>query len=299
MRRVDARKVNKKVWESLIKCGAMDSFGQPRARLAGALEDAMAAAGDEQAQKAAGQVSLFGGASAVAPAFRMAATGEWTVGERMKNEKEALGFFLTGHPVTAFKDEIEAFGYKTIADLASVQVEQGFVRGGGREHSICAIITGKRVIRNKKGDPMAFVTFEDPSGSIDAVLFKDTLAKFSAMLDCPKPLAVRAKVEQQPDKPRSLRLEGCEPMEDMRERLMGKVEVRVRAAELTEEALTQLKDLFSQNPGNCRTRVTVEDPGRFIAELSVSRAWQVKATPKLVDGVRSLFGRPESLVLTP
>ena len=88
-------------------------------------------------------------------------------------------------------------------------------------------------------------------------------------------------------------------MEDMRERLMGKVEVRVRAAELTEEALTQLKDLFSQNPGNCRTRVTVEDPGRFIAELSVSRAWQVKATPKLVDGVRSLFGRPESLVLTP
>ena len=299
VRRVDGRKVNKKVWESLIKCGAMDSFGLPRARLAGALEDAMAAAADEQAQKAAGQVSLFGGAGAPAPAFRMAATGEWTVGERMKNEKEALGFFLTGHPVTAFKDEIEAFGYKTIADLAAVEVEQGFVRGGGREHSICAIITGKRVIRNKKGDPMAFVTFEDPSGSIDAVLFKDTLAKFSAMLECPKPLAVRAKVEQQPDKPRSLRLEGCEPMEDLRERMMSKVEVRVFASELTDEALTTLKDLFSQNPGTCRTRVTVEDPGRFVAELSVPRAWQVKATPKLVDGVRSLFGRPESLVLTP
>lgn len=298
LRRVDARKVNKKVWESLIKCGAMDTFGLPRARLAGALEDAMSAASDEQAQKAAGQVSLFGGGGNVAPAFRMSNVGEWTVGERMKNEKEALGFFLTGHPVTAFEDEIVGFGYKCIADLASVEVESGYSRNG-KEHGICAIITGKRVIRNKKGDPMAFVTFEDPSGTIDAVLFKDTLAKFSAMLEVQKPLAVRAKVEQQPDKPRSLRLEGCEPMEDLRERMIGKVEVRVRAAELTEDALTQLKELFTQNPGNCRTRIVVEDPGRFRAELSVMRSCQVKATPKFVDGVRSLFGRPEALVLTP
>lgn len=304
LRRVDARRVNKKVWESLIKCGALDGFGLPRARLAAALEDAMSAAADEQAQKAAGQVSLFGGGMA-APAFRMPNTPEWTVGERMKMEKEALGFFLTGHPVSAFRDEIEAFGYKTIADLAFVEVDAGFSReprgagrGGAKEHSVCAIITGKRVIRNKKGDPMAFVTFEDPSGSIDAVLFKDTLAKFQPMLDGAKPLAVRARVEQQPDKPRSMRLEGLELMDDVRERMIRKVEVVVRADELDAAAVAQLRELFVQNPGPCPARFVVEEAGRFIANVGVARTLHVKATPRFVDGVRSLFGRPEALRLT-
>ncbi len=305
LRRVDVRRVNKKVWEALIKCGALDAFGLPRARLAAALEDAMSAAADEQAQKAAGQVSLFGGSSVIAPTFRLPNTAEWTVGERMKMEKEALGFFLTGHPVTAFRDEIEAFGYKQVADLEHVEVDPGFKReergrprSAPKEHSICAIITGKRVIRNKKGDPMAFVTFEDPTGSIDAVLFKDTLSKFQPMLDLQKPLAVRARVEQQPDKPRSLRLEGLELMDDVRERMIRKVEVVVRADELDAAAVEQLKELFKQNPGPCPARFVVEEAGRFVALLPVDRTLHVKATPRFVDGVRSLFGRAEALRLT-
>jgi DNA polymerase III subunit alpha len=305
LRRVDARRVNKKVWESLIKCGALDGFGLPRSRLIAALEDAMSAASDEQAQKAAGQVSLFGGGMVAAPAFRMPNTPAWTVGERMKMEKEALGFFLTGHPVTAFRDEIEAFGYRCIADLATVEVDAGFSReprAGGRsaprEHSVCAIITGKRVIRNKKGDPMAFVTFEDPTGSIDAVLFKDTLAKFQPLLDAQKPLAIRARVEQQPDKPRSLRLEGLEPMDDVRERMIRKVELVVRADELSAAAIAQIKELFEANPGPCPARFLVEEAGRFVAQVSVARTLHVKATPRFVDGVRSLFGRAEALRLT-
>ena len=240
-----------------------------------------------------------------APAFRMPNTPEWTVGERMKMEKEALGFFLTGHPVSAFRDEIEAFGYKTIADLAFVEVDAGFSReprgggrGGAKEHSVCAIITGKRVIRNKKGDPMAFVTFEDPSGTIDAVLFKDTLARFQPMLDGTKPLAVRARVEQQPDKPRSMRLEGLELMDDVRERMIRKVEVVVRADELDAAAVAQLRELFVQNPGPCPARFVVEEAGRFVANVGVARTLHVKATPRFVDGVRSLFGRPEALRLT-
>jgi DNA polymerase-3 subunit alpha len=186
-----------------------------------------------------------------------------------------------------------------------VEVDSGFKGGGrpggpggAREHSVCAIITGKRVIRNKRGDPMAFVTFEDPTGSIDAVLFKDMLAKFQPMLDCPRPLAVRARVEQQPDKPRSLRLEGLEMMEDVRERMIRKVEIVVRADELAPEVIEQLRDLFRLNEGPCPARFVVEEAGRFVATMPVSRSLQVKATPRFVDGVRSLFGRPEALRLT-
>ncbi len=298
LRRVDARRVNRKVWESLIKCGAMDTFGQPRARLAAALEDAMSAAADEQAQKAAGQVSLFGGAAAIAPSFRMPNTGEWSVGERMRQEKEALGFFLTGHPVTAYKRQILDFNFKTIDELAFVDLGNDYGgRSASKELRICAIVTGKRLIKNKKGDPMAFVTFEDDTGPIDAVLFKDTLAKFGAVLDCGKPLAVRAKVEQQPEKPRGLRLEGCEPMEDLRERLTRTGELEVPERELTEEVLHQLRELITQNPGKCALKIVVTGPPRFArAVVRPGPRWRFSATPKLVDGIGSLFG-PDALRL--
>ncbi len=301
LRRVDAKKANKKVWESLIKSGSLDSFGEPRARLAAALEDAMAAAAEEQAQKASGQASLFGGAAVQRPAFRMPAVGEWSVGERMKAEKEALGLFLTGHPVSAFAAEIERLGFKRVGDVPLLPIsERKFGRAedakGEGAISLCAIVVSKRVIRNKNGDPMCFVTFEDIDGTVDGTLFADVLARSQAALDAGRPLAVRARVEQREGKPRGLRVLGLELMEDLRERVVSKVEIRLRSEELTEDSLGKLRELVAQSPGECRTKILVNGEG-YAATLRVGRRFGVRATPKFVDGVRSLFGRTDALVL--
>lgn len=295
LRRVDAGRVNKKVWESLIKCGALDQFGEPRARLFAAMEDAMAAAGVEQAQKASGQASLFGGAAAKSPAFRMPTVPEWSVGERMKMEKEALGFFLTGHPVHDYVSEIDSFNFKRIGELATVALPDPKDRWKRKDAdgglAVCAIIVGKRIIKTKKGDPMAFVTFEDPDGTIDGVMFKDVLDKCSAMLNAQKPVSVRGAIEQQEGKSRTLRVDSIELMEDVRERLVTRVELHLRAEMLDDEHVKLLHELVSQNTGSCRTRFFVESAAQFRAELRVGRSWSVKATPKLVEGVRALFGR--------
>ncbi len=301
LRRVDAKKANKKVWESLIKSGSLDSFGEPRARLAAALEDAMAAASEEQAQKASGQTSLFGGAAVQRPAFRMPTVGEWTVGERMKAEKEALGLFLTGHPVSAFAAEIERLGFKRVGDVPLLPIsERKFGRAedakGDGAVSICAIVVSKRVIRNKNGDPMCFVTFEDMDGTVDGTLFADVLARSQAALDSGRPLAVRARVEQREGKPRGLRVLGLELMEDLRERVVSKVEIRLRSGELTDDSLAKLRELVAQSTGECRTKILVNGEG-YAATLRVGRRFSVRATPKFVDGVRSLFGRTDALVL--
>lgn len=301
LRRVDARRANKKVWEALIKSGSMDSFGEPRARLFAALADGMSAAADEQAQKASGQASLFGGGAAKAPAFKLPTTTEWSVGERMKMEKEALGFFLTGHPVQDFESEIESFGFKTIGELATLPLpdpKEKWKRREGGEGSVqvCAIIVGKRIFNSKKGTPMAFITLEDPDGLIDGVLFADTLERNSAMLSATKPVLVKGSIDQQEGKARVVKVDQIELMEDVRERLVSRVEFHLRAEELSEDRIKQLQELVANNLGPCRTRVLINATGKFRAELRLGRSWHVKATPKLVEGVRALFGR-ESLRL--
>ena len=301
LHRVDAKKANKKVWESLIKSGSMDGFGEPRARLHAALEDAMAAAAAEQERKASGQFSLFGGKSTPKPSFRLPSVGEWTVGERMKAEKEALGFFLTGHPVAAFAGEIERLGFKRVPELATLPIpERTFRRDndprGEGTIGLCAIVVSKRVIKNKNGENMCFVTLEDTDGTIAGTLFADVLARSASVLDSGKPLAVRGRVEQREGKPRGVQVMGMELMEDLRERVVARVEIRARATELSVDVLDRLRELVAENPGDCRTKLVIQGDG-YAATLRVGQRFQVKATPRFVDGVRSLFGRAEALVL--
>jgi len=104
--RLDWKRCNKKVIESLIKSGTLDSMGEPRARLWAAAEDAMQAAQEVQERKNSSQVGLFG-AKILPPSFKLPAVGEWPISERMKYEKEVLGLFLTGHPVQAFAEEAQ------------------------------------------------------------------------------------------------------------------------------------------------------------------------------------------------
>ncbi len=97
-------------------------------------------------------------------------------------------------------------------------------------------------------------------------------------------------------KPRGLRVLGLELMEDLRERVVSKVEIRLRSEELTEDSLGKLRELVAQSPGECRTKILVNGEG-YAATLRVGRRFGVRATPKFVDGVRSLFGRTDALVL--
>lgn len=292
--RLDYRRVNKKVLEGLVKCGALDGFGEPRARMLGGLESGMSAAQAEIALRASGQVSLFGGGGSSKPTFKLPNVGEWPVGERMKNEKEALGLFLTGHPAQAFADEIERWGLTTTATIGEKENEA--------EVAICGIIASKRLIKTKKGDWMAFVALEDLHGSVECTFFPKSLEKARAALDAGKPLLVKGKAERKPEGAKVL-ADGAELMEDVRERRTGRVELRLRGDDLGEEGLVALRDLIANNRGSCQTTIVFEDAAQladppFRARLKVGPEWQVKASPKLIEGVRALMGRAEAVKLS-
>jgi DNA polymerase-3 subunit alpha len=286
LNRVDYRRVNRRVLESFIKCGALDSLGEPRARYLAALEDGMAAGQQYQAQKASGQMGLFG--AAVAPTFKLPNVSEWPIGERMKLEKETLGLFLTGHPIEAFTEEVGRFASGPIEKLASLPNEA--------KVSVAGIVAAMRIIRTGKGDKMAFVTLEDMSGPLECLFFPKALPKAMTALEAKRPVLIRGTLEHKGEEVKVL-ADTVELLEDLRERNTGLIEVDVRVDELGEESLANLLELFEKNRGGAVVKLWLEEPGLFRTRIGAGEGVRVAATPKLVEGVRALFGRPDVLRL--
>jgi DNA polymerase-3 subunit alpha len=286
--RIDYRRVNRRVLESFVKCGAMDCFEQPRARLFAALDDAIAAAQQQQAQKASGQMGLWGGA-AKAPTFKMPNVAEWPVGERMKLEKETLGLFLTGHPIEAFTEEVARFATAPIDRLNGIAHEA--------KVAVAGIVAAMRIIRTGKGDKMAFVTLEDMNGTIECVFFPKALPRAQAALEGGRPVLVRGTLEHKGEEVKVL-ADTVELIEDLRERNTGLVELSVRTHELGDDALVALQGLLEGNRGAAYVKVWLEEPGVFRTRIRAGEGLRVAASPKLVEGLRALFGRADALRLS-
>ncbi|MFZ5482221.1 MAG: DNA polymerase III subunit alpha [Myxococcota bacterium] len=285
--RLDYKRVNRRVVESLIKSGALDSFGHARAKLLAAIEGAMGAAQQEQERKASGQMGLFGAGAAAGPTFRLPDVAEWPIGERMKLEKEALGLFLTGHPVEDFAAEISRWASASLDHVGQLDLD--------REVHLCGIVASLRVIKTKKGDKMAFVALEDLGGTIEAVFFPEAFAKSQAALTAGKPVLVRGKLEHKGEE-RKLLADGAELMEDLRERRTREVDVRIDEGRVDAETLKWLEETLAKSPGAATVRIVVRQPGRFEARLRAGEKWRVAASPALCTGIRAKLGE-DALVL--
>ncbi|MDX1582964.1 MAG: DNA polymerase III subunit alpha, partial [Thermoanaerobaculia bacterium] len=192
--KVDLRACNKKVIESLIKSGSFDSFGETRKGLFDRLEKVADQAARAREEKEMGQESLFGGAaSAPAPASTveaLSAQQEWNEEEKLQNEKETLGFYITGHPLNRFTSELEQFSDATTETL-SQKIDEAVNIGG--------IVNQLKKTKIKKGRNegrlMARFTLEDQHGSVDVVVFADLFEKVQRWLEEGIPVLVSANVK--------------------------------------------------------------------------------------------------------
>jgi DNA polymerase III subunit alpha len=175
---VDIRLCNKRVLESLVAAGACDSLGGHRKQLIEALEGALGEAQLLQQEREAGQESLFGfaeqldgGAEGRTGRIALPEVPAWTEAERLAKEKEVLGFFISGHPLERYREEVELFGTRTSATL-----------GEWSEHpvSVGAVVTAvKRQISKKTGKEYARLVLEDFHGTAEAIVFPDAWAKLN------------------------------------------------------------------------------------------------------------------------
>jgi len=283
--RVNLQKVNKKVLEALIKCGAFDSLDGRRAQFMEALEGAMDAGQRLQRERAMGQESLFGMEEIVSSSGnghgKLPEVEEWPEKLLLNFEKEALGFFITGHPLARYQDTIRRFA---TCDAASLHD-----RADKEEVKVCGIVAGIKELTTKKGDRMAFATLEDLSGLVEMVLFPEVYAASSDLIKGEAPIFVSGTLDVGEETCKLMAGEVIS-LRDMQERQTRKVHFRLTSPGLDEEQLRGLKNIIKQFPGRCASFLHLVVPNHFETVVGLPDTLNVSPSDEMMEAAEKLFG---------
>jgi DNA polymerase-3 subunit alpha len=280
---VDLRKVNKRVIESLIKCGAFDSLGYSRAQLLAGLEESMEWAQGIDREREKKQITMFGG---VQPGGRqgdprLPEVSEWPENQRLAAEKETLGFYLTGHPLSSHAHILQRF---TTLDTLRVQEAPD-----GQEVIIGGVVNALKEITTKKGDRMAFVTLEDLNGIVEVIVFSELYKNSSLLLKSEEPILIKGKVDAGEENVK-IRASEVLPFEQAVGKLTTSVHLRLRSEGLRREDLEAIKEIFQDCRGNCPAYLHLILPGEKEAVIDLGNEWKLDSTERLVHRMRDLLG---------
>ena len=260
----DLRLVNKKVLESLIKAGAFDLLAPGgretylawRPRLVAGLDRVLDHGGRHQKDRDQGQSQLFGGESemhgAAADNAALPDAKPWSETEALAFEKEALGLYMSGHPLQRYAGVLLAAGAKRLADLT--QSDNDCAIGG--------VVTGLRPLKTKRGDRMAVFTLEEEAASVEAVVFPEAFGRFGSLVVSDAMLLVRGKFERDDESSR-LVVSEITPLELVKERAVREVQIRLAAGRgVDREIMRRLAGVLERYPGDRRVSFLVEVNGR-------------------------------------
>jgi len=278
--RIDSRFLNKRVFESLIKSGAMDSLGGREALLA-SVDDAVAAVQRASRTRESGQHGLFGTAAApAATPFELRDAAPWSEEERLASEYAMLGFYVSGHPLEKYASRLQEWKALSLGEIEGQR--------NGRELTVAALIVGTRPMRSKKGARWAIYTLQDMTGTQELLAFPESFAKVEQFLKPGTPLLLKVRVQVEEAGTR-LSLQEARRIEDIVERA-ATAEFRVRLAtqSLSEDTLDRLEELFAGSPGMSQVIFELESPDGSIALVRSQQ--RVKVTQELSDAVAAIRG---------
>ena len=293
-RRVDMTAVNRRVIESLIKCGAFDSTQVSRARMIGALDDAMKAGQAHQRDQSSNQFDIFGMLGTQAkgskrPGDAYAQVSEWSAQEALAFEKEALGFYITGHPLDKFDRVLKKIASGTIAALKE-KAQSGEVKIGG-------VVSALRLRNTKKGDRYGSFNLEDKTGFIEVIAWPDTYKKCFALLGADDPIYVKGRLEVGEDRIQVIANEIDALAQAAKNQKNGatngngeKVHVYVREAEVSAEELILLRDTLLDFPGRSTVYLHMLQSTNGETVIELPDQVRIASSPELEGTVERLFG---------
>jgi DNA polymerase-3 subunit alpha len=298
--KVDLRLLNKRVLESLIKAGAMDAFGG-RAQLTAALDKAMERAQKSQRDEAAGQHGLFGifdadiHSAATKNEDALPSVPEWDEHLRLQNEKEVLGFFVSGHPLDKYREKLR--NMKVVDTVAACEMKpepQVFRRRGEEpqnEISIAGVITGLKVAKSKRsGELYAQATLEDTVGKIELIAFSANYEKLKDKLKIDVPVVVRGALRGEEDSAPKLSVSNIQALEDVKIKLPDSLRIKVPLHNPDAALLEKIHAVLLNAPGKGKVLLDLEEPGEFCAVLEPHNM-MVAADRLFIDHIEELVGR--------
>ncbi len=287
--RINPRAVNKRVLESLAAAGAFDALEGNRARVFAAVDVMLAAAQRAHDAVAMGQSELFGGPSTRTP-LALAATEPWLPAERLQKEFDAIGFFLSGHPLDDYALALKRMRVQSWAEFARA------VKAGASAGRVAGTVVARTERRTRTGSKMGIIGLSDPSGHYETVIFSEGLAQFRDLLEAGSAVLLTLSAELQGEDVRA-RIQAVEPLDQAAAKLSKGLRVFLRDQAPLESVAKRL-DGTQVGPARSAqdkpdgevsmvlmldqgTEVEVKLPGRF--KVSPQIAGAIKAIPGVVE----------------
>ena len=289
--RIDLRLVNRKVLESLIKCGALDLFAISRAQMLSLLDNIMESSSRIHKEKAKGQMSFFD----LGPshnAFKgitnnLPQVKEWPEPQLLAFEKEMLGFYVTGHPLARYAHELKRFTFSSAANLAQYN--------DGEEIKIVGLIAKiKQTVTRAKQEKMAILKLEDLEGIVEVLVFPAAFQKSSRYIQPNTVVLVKGRLNLKEDTPKIIANE-LFPMDEVYKLITG---LNINLSGIRENLFETLKELLVNYPGRVPVYLRLDTPAKSRIQLVVGQNLFVQPDQKLIQDIESLLGEQRlSLVI--
>jgi len=284
--RIDSRLVNRKVIESLIKCGAFDSFGLRRSQLLASLDQAMEVAGGIQKDRMKGQLSFFDAfedQKAFKDTFQeVPDIPEWPENQLLSYEKQMLGFYITKHPLARYEKLLRNYATCTTAELMNFH--------DGDEISLGGIINKVRFTMTKKtGEKMAIMKLEDLKGIIEVLVFPSAFQKVGGLIRDDAIIFVKGRISLREQDPKLI-ADDIIPLDEVKRRFTRSVSISLLSAGLEKHTLDSIKDILAGNRGSVPVTVTIVTPDERKVDIQASDDLRVQPSDNLIKELEDLLG---------
>ena len=276
--RIDPKSFNKRQFESLVKAGAFDAIAPNRAQAFAAIELLLRHANAAASERASQQVNLFGGDAGPAAMPSLPAATDWPLAERLQKEFEAIGFYLSSHPLNPYGKSLARLGVLRFADLAR--------RPAGAETRVklAGVVIGSKERTSARGNRFAFLQVSDMSGMFEAVAFSEVLRDSRALLDSGQPLLLTVDVRTEGDTFR-LTAQRIEALD----KVAAGAAAGLRLVVEREEALSGVRRAVAAESGG-RGRVSIVVPLDAGREVEIALPGGFKVTPRLAAALQTVPG---------
>jgi len=279
-RRLDPKSFNRRQFESLIKAGAFDALSANRAQSFSAIDMLLRHASAAADDRGSGQVSLFGGGEAGrGPMPALHAVADWPTAEKLQKEFEAIGFYLSSHPLDAYAKSLARLGIVTYAELP-----RKLAGGGGTRHKLAGVVIGSKERTSARGSRFAFIQLSDTSGVYEVMAFAEVLRDCRALLESGQPLLVTADVRTEGDTMR-LTAQRFEALD----RVAATAAAGLKVVLSADTALAPFKAMMAGESGG-RGRVSVVVSLQSEREVEITLPGGFKISPRLAAAVAAIPG---------
>ncbi len=286
--RVDLRAVNKRVIEGLIKCGAFDFANVSRAEMIDRVDEVVRAGQALQREKDTNQMALFSSDTAGIGtiARRSSNRADWPMNLKLAYERESLGFYISGHPLTQYQKVLRKLGAITTDEMGTVK-DKAVIRIGG-------VITALRLKNTRKGDRYATFLLEDWLGSIESIVWPKTYQQIAHLIVADDPVLVTGRVDVSDERINFI-VENMESLIDHRDKSASQGVLRIGDNDPFEEKLDPLVGLLKEHEGRCPVKVEMHFGDEIVSVIlrdGEETPVCVDPSESLCEKVEQLFGRP-------